>query len=154
MAILKASNAALRSTEPSNKIDVSDQHARVRIMRDEITLTAELAAGDEVEFGAKLFKGAKIHEVILDAPILDTVATDIDVGYKYSDSALTSVPDAFLDGEDFVAAGISKMSDTQGLAGQDYEVEGDAQIALTLNTNPTDAGIGKKIKLKVLYSVD
>ena len=152
MAILKADNAALRSNSPSNKIDVTDQHARMRVFRDEITLSAELGAGDEIEFGGELFKGCKIHEVVLDTPILDTTSTDINVGFR-ANGSLSEDEDAFLDGVDAVSAKISKMSSTQGLAGQYLELEGDTQIFLT-SVAATDAASGKKIQLAVYYTVD
>ena len=49
MAILKADNAALRSNSPSNKIDVTDQHARMRVFRDEIIekALADAAGGQD-----------------------------------------------------------------------------------------------------------
>ena len=152
MAELKGLNAALRSSVPPSNIKSNAQHGRLRVLSDSFTPAVEFGAGDTVLLGAKLPKGAKIYGAELDAPILDTTSTDIDVGIAANGDQAADL-DAFIDGADFVAAKLVRMSDDQGLAGHLLELDDEAQVTLT-SVAATDAAIGKLIRFKLWYAVD
>ena len=60
MATVYGANATKRDVDvPSQKLDVTEQHGRLRRAYDSITLSAELTAGDLINF-MKLPAGAKI----------------------------------------------------------------------------------------------
>jgi hypothetical protein len=138
-------------TVPSEKVDVSHQHGRVRVSYDEIDLSSVIALNEKVYLG-RLPKGAKVVEAILAFPDLGTAGV-CDLGYKYDDASLTSDPDAFLSGVDVnTAADTVKMSDQNNMVGFGVEMAGEASVILTATTATT--AITGKVKVAVHYVVD
>jgi len=136
---------------PSDKVDVSAWHGRVRQMYDEIDLSAVLALNDKVYFG-KLPKGAKVLEAMLAFPDLGTAGV-VNLGYEKLDSSLTSDEDAFLAAVDVnSAAATVKMSDQANMVGFGLELDGDAYVVLKATTATT--AVSGKIKCVIQYIVD
>jgi hypothetical protein len=149
MATLKGDNRTNADASPAVKLDVRDQHGRMRVARDEITLSAELAAADTIQM-MKLPAGAKVYECILDNEAIDS--NDVDVGWEAGSSEAAD-PNGLLDAVDMTSAARTKMSDTQGLPGQYKKFDEEIQITITVNDLSTN-GDTKKIQLEVHYVVD
>lgn len=157
MATLYGVNATNRDvTKPSVKIRANQEHGRLRVKHDSITFAAELAAADVINM-MKLPKGAKLYGVRMDNEAID--ANDIDVGWAASveESSGSPVeaadPNGILDAADWTFAGIVKMEDSQGNAGQDKEFDAEVQIQILVNDASTTA-TGQTVKLSVYYAVD
>lgn len=157
MATLYGDNATLRQNRPEDKIDVTEQHGRMRILKDAITLAAELTAGDKILMGAKLPAGAMIVEAALQSPQLGTVggAGELSVGWQ---AGADGVEAADVDGlfaavEVGSASANVKLSDSLAFAGYLKKFSEEVQLEITANET-TDAGIGDEITLVVYYVVD
>lgn len=138
-------------TVPSEKVDVSHQHGRVRVSYDEIDLSTVIALNEKVYLG-RLPKGAKVVEAILAFPDLGAAGV-CDLGYEYDDATLTSDPNAFLSAVDVnAAADTVKMSDQNNMVGFGVELAGEAAVILTATTATT--AITGKVKVAVHYVVD
>lgn len=139
-------------TVPSVAIAGNKYGGRVRVCYDSYALTADLAASDKIYMG-KLPKGARVLDVILSVPALG--AGTLDVGYEYNatgESSLTDDTDAFLVGVAVTsAATYSLAADGANVPGFGYEVEGDADVVVTVATD-TSATSGT-IKLAVIYAM-
>jgi hypothetical protein len=136
---------------PSEKVDVSHQHGRIRVSYDEIALSSVIALNEKVYLG-RLPKGAKVVEAILAFP--DLGATGVcDLGYEYDDAALVADPNAFLSAVDVnAAADTVKMSDQNNMVGFGVEMEGEASVILTATTATT--AIAGTVKVAIHYVVD
>lgn len=150
MATLYGVNSQLLQNVPSEKVDVSSFHGRVRWVYDEYDAPGAIALNDEIVLG-RLPKGAKIVEAILAFDDLGTVG-ELDLGYKYDDADLTSDPNAFLDDVDVnAAAGTVKMSDQANMVGFGIEMEGEADVVATAVAATDAAG---KIRCAIAYVLD
>jgi hypothetical protein len=139
-------------TVPSVAIAGNKYGGRVRACYDSYTLTADLSAADKIYMG-KLPKGARVLDVIVAFADLDASGGTIDVGYEYNatgESSLTDDPDAFLADVDVTSAGTVGMIEQANMVGFGYEIEGDADIIVTIDGD-TDATSGT-IKLLVYYA--
>src|SRR3990167_10903587 len=136
---------------PSNKVDVSKWGGRMRVMFDSFALSGDLAAADKIFMG-KLPKGAVVYDAILAFSDLDAAGGTVDVGYEYADALLVDDPDAFLAAVDVTSAGSVGMIEQANMVGFGYEVEGDAEVIVTV-VGDTDAVTGT-IKLAILYALD
>jgi len=136
---------------PSNKVDVSKWGGRMRVMFDSFALSGDLAATDKIFMG-KLPKGAIVYDAILAFDDLDAAGGTVDVGYEYADALLVDDPDAFLAAVDVTSAGTVGMIEQNNMVGFGYEVEGDADVIVTV-VGDTDAVTGT-IKLAIFYALD
>lgn len=139
-------------TIPSVAIAANKYGSRVHSCFDSYTVTADLASGDKIYLG-KLPKGARVLDVIVAFADLDASGGTVDVGYEYNavgESALTDDPDAFLADVDVTSAGTVGMIEQANMVGFGYEIEGDADIIVTIDGD-TDATSGA-IKLLVVYA--
>lgn len=140
-------------TVPSVAVAGNKWGGKLRVCYDTYALSADLAAGDKIYMG-KLPKGARVIDCILAFADLDGSGGTLDVGYEYNatgESSLTDDPDAFLADVDVTSAGTVGMIEQANMVGFGYEVEGDADIVITIDGD-TDATSGT-IKLAVLYVV-
>jgi hypothetical protein len=151
MADLYADNATLRDVSvPSEKVNVNQDQGRLRVKHDSITLSAELAAADVIKM-MKLPAGCKLYGARLDHGSIDST---VDVGWEAGASGDEAAdPNGILSAVAMTSAGISKMEDTQGLAGQDKQFSEEVQVSITVADLST-TGTGKTIKLTVYYSLD
>lgn len=138
---------------PSEKAPINKWGGNVRCMYDTYALSADLASGDKIYLG-KLKKGDRVLEVVLAFADLDGSGGTVDVGYEYNatgESALTDDLDAFMADIDVTSAGTATMSaDLANAGGFGYEIEGDADIVVSIDGD-TDATSGT-IKLLVVYA--
>jgi hypothetical protein len=137
---------------PSEKAPINKWGGNVRCMYDTYALSADLASADKIYLG-KLKKGDRVLDVIIAFSDLDGSGGTLDVGYEYNavgESALTDDPDAFLADVDVTSAGTVGMIEQANMAGFGYEIEGDADIVVTVDGD-TDATSGT-IKLCVIYA--
>jgi hypothetical protein len=138
---------------PSEKAPANKWGGRVRCMYDTYAISADLAAGDKIYLG-KLKKGDRVLEVVCHFADLDGSGGTIDIGYEYNasgESSLTDDLDAFgVDIDVTSAASYSMNAEGANLAGAGYEIEGDADIVVSIDGD-TDATSGT-IKLMVLYA--
>ena len=157
MATLRGDNNQLLNNNPVDKIDVTEQHGRMRIMKDSITLSAELAAADVIEMGAPLPKGAMVVEAVLQSPQLGTVggAGELDVGWLAGEEGdeAADADGLFAAVEVGSASANVKLSDS--LAGAGYLKKFDDRVQLAITANEvTDAAIGDTVTLVVYYTLD
>lgn len=137
---------------PSEKAPINKWGGQLRCMYDTYTLTADLAAADKIYMG-KLPKGARVFDVVIAFADLDASGGTLDVGYEYNasgESSLTDDADAFLADVDVTSAGTVGMVEQANMAGFGYEIEGDADIVVTVDGD-IDATSGT-IKLLVVYA--
>lgn len=138
---------------PSEKAPANKWGARLRCVYDTYALSADLAAGDKIYMG-KLPKGARVIDVQCSFADLDGSGGTIDIGYEYNasgESALTDDLDAFgVDIDVTSAASYTMAAEGANLAGVGYEIEGDADIVVSIDGD-TDATSGT-IKLCVIYA--
>lgn len=144
--------------KPAALAEVNAYGGRVRAMYDEYELPgAVLAAGDKVKVG-RLPKGARVIDAKMAFDDMGTTGV-FDLGYQYvksngeNDSSLTSDDNAFLDAVDVnTAAGMASMESEGNIVGFGKEMEGDADVEITVDTAST-ATTGK-IRTLVLYVLD
>ena len=153
MSRLFGANATLGQSEPIQRVDSRDQNGRIMIMRDSFTFLVELANGDDIVFGRKLPRGAKVIQAILDTPIIAGL-TDLDLGWL--DNGTDGVDlDGLLDGLDANAGAFrTKMNDSQGRPGQDKQFTEDVEIIVTANAGPSTNAIGKTMKVEIHYAMN
>lgn len=140
-------------TVPSVAIAGNKYGGRLRVCYDTYALSADLASGDKIYMG-KLPKGARVIDCIVAFADLDASGGTIDVGYEYNatgESSLTDDLDAFLADVDVTSAGTVGMIEQANMAGFGYEIEGDADIVVSIDGD-TDATSGT-IKLAIVYAM-
>lgn len=130
-------------------------HGRVRILYDEIDLSAVLAVNDEIHLG-RLEKGWRVLEAVLAFPDLGGTGVGV-LGYKYynptGDASLVDDDNAFLDAVDLnAAADTVKMSDQANMVGFMKEMEASATVVFKATTATT--ATSGKIKVAITYIND
>lgn len=157
MATFRGDNATLRNNRPEEKIDVTEQHGRMRILKDSFTLAAELTAADEILMGAPLPEGAMIVEAVLQSPQLGSADTngELDVGWKAGADGVEAedVDGLFAAVEVGSGSANVKLTDSLAFAGYLKKFSEEVQLFITANET-TDAGVGDEITLVVYYVVD
>lgn len=156
MAALYGANATKRDVNvPSEKLDVTEQHGRVRRAYDSITLAAELNSSDTIDF-MKLPAGAKIIDARVIIPvdgggipagIINIGWTDNGVDGADADGMFVGASEV-----DFGAGAIdAKLLGTSVAYNKKFSAETLIQAVCT----ETSAGSsGNVIELEVLYVVD
>lgn len=143
-------------TSPSVKVDVTDWHARVRVMFDTFVQPAVALAIGDLIFMGRLPPGAKIVDACL--VCTDFGATGlVDVGYQMADRSLSAsdVPNGIFSQANINTAAVSVyMNDA--VAGSFHApaagLAGDADVVIKVTT-ATDA-TGGTLSLQVLYVID
>lgn len=140
-------------TDPPVMADANKVHGKLRVLYDSYALTADLSLADKIYFG-KLPKGARVIDCILAFTALG--AGNLDVGYEYNKTGeagvLTNDADAFLAAAAVTSAGTVGMIEQNNMVGMGYEIEGEADIVVSVQTD-TSASSGT-IKLAVYYVVE
>ena len=151
MASFFGDNATLRDVNvPAEKISVKDQHGRVRVAHDQITLAAILAANDVVNL-MELPAGAKVFEVEFSTDDLGSTGV-IDVGWEASaDGGEVADANGFFSGLD-VTSVIARQKIANTLPGflKTFSEKVRVQLIATTATTAT-AGV---IKVTIYYVVD
>ena len=153
MAELKAVNyTASRSDEPSSKIEVSEQHGRLRRLYDSITLSAELALNDTILAGV-LPSGAKIMDARFIAPS-DGSTGQYDFGWQ-SNGTEAADANGLFDGATELDTGAgavdAKMLGTAAAYNTKFSAETTLEI---LVVEATTASNTDKLQWEIIYLVD
>lgn len=146
MATFNGVNYALKTAEPTQKVQEGEVKGKVSFLYDEITLAGEVAPSDTILLGANLPKGARV----IDAGILSgalgapaAVNCQIRLGYAGSDAAFIA--------QASVATAVKlKMGSEVGLLAR---LSADTQPVITVNTASAGAA-GKKIQVWIEYVMD
>jgi hypothetical protein len=149
--ILKAEGAAKIVAEPSEKLETSVNHGRIRRAYDEYTIPAadELGTSAIVHF-SKLPKGARIVDARWIGPNITAGAANIGWAANGVDSA---------EAAGLFAAAATAMSAAKDLklsavaVGYNKKFGAETQLQAAISTL-TDGGGGEKIALEVFYVVD
>lgn len=142
-------NATSLAAVPVVKLDVTDQHGRLRVSYDEYTPAGAITLNDTIVMGL-LPPGARVHEVMIDSTDLGTAGV-LSVGWKANGVDAVNAA-GFIASVDVNAAAINKsMSDTQGVAGQFKKFTVATQVIVTATTATTATGT---IKLATYYTLD
>ncbi len=153
MATVYGANATKRDVDvPSQKLDVTEQHGRLRRAYDSITLAAELTAGDFINF-MKLPAGAKICYARYIAPVGGGADGIVKVGY--SDNGVDAADDnaLFAAAElDFGAGALNELM-LGTAAGYNKKLGAETQIVAEV-TETTTGSSGETHELEVWYVVD
>ena len=152
MAELFGLNATKRDVDvPSQKIDVQDQHARMRVAKDSYTLLAELAQDDTIVM-MELPAGAKVYDVQFSSPDLGTTG-ELDIGWQASPQGGEAAdPNGLMDGIDVTSA-VERQQILSTDAGYLKEFTEKVKVEIVATT-ATDAGTGLEVELAIYYVVD
>jgi len=145
-------NATKRDvTVPSVKIDVQDQHGRMRVAKDSYVLAGELALNDTVVM-MELPAGAKVYDVQFSSPDLGTTG-ELDIGWQASaDGGEVADPNGFMDGVDVTSA-VERQQMLSTDAGYLKEFTEKVKVEIVATT-ATDVGDTLEIELVIYYVVD
>lgn len=154
MATLYGSNyQAARVDEPASKINVKDQHGRVRRMYDSIVLGAELALNDVIKAGV-LPANAKIIDARIIAPN-DGTSGQLDFGWA-SNGSDAADQDGIMAGAtevDFGAGAVdAKMLGTAAAYNKEFAAF-ETELELFC-VEASTASSGNTIQWEVYYIVD
>lgn len=159
MATLYGSNAAkYLNTTPSEKVDVNQQHGRMRVSYDEHTFDGNPSSGDVIKMG-RIPKGAKVYNVILVVhAALDAASTDMDLGWNGGvNGDETADEDGFFTAVDSATGALVKQllpdAATSVPAGYGKEFADDVDIELSFDAAP-DGADGDKVSVEVHYVLD
>jgi hypothetical protein len=142
MATLNADNYAKSIAVPQEQLPIGDYSGKVRVLREEITLEAELAANDLI-LCSKLPQGARIVDALMKSPSLGTTGI-IQLG-------ISGDVDYFIASHDAGgAAAASRMANEAGL----LEKSEDEVQPIIKCTEASDAGTGKKIQVLISYVLE
>jgi len=152
MATLYGVNATKRdNTTPAQKIAVTDQHGRMRVAHDEISLTALLALNDEVIF-MELPAGAKLYEAEISTDDLGTTGV-LDVGWEASsEGGEAADQDGIFAALDVNSAAVARQKMANSVAGFQKTFTEKVRIKAVATTATTAAS--GDIKLTLYYTVD
>lgn len=163
MATKKGTNATKIAATPSQLAENGEQRGRLNVHYDEYVFAGDLAANDVIYMGGKLPANARIIDVVLDSPDLDTGSTGaLTSGWLASDEldssgvALQAADaDGFLTTVDVHTAG--KAQSMSGLLctnvpGKFKRFSAAVQPTITIS-GETDATTGT-IRQAIFYIVD
>jgi hypothetical protein len=152
MATLYGENATLRdNSQPSQKIRSQEQHGRMRIAHDQISLSAALALNDEVIM-MKLPAGAKIYEAELSTDDLGTTGV-LDIGWEASSGGGEAADqDGLFAAVDVATAAVARQKMANSVAGFQKRFSEEVRVKVVATTATT--ATSGDIKLSVWYVVD
>lgn len=157
MAALYGANATKRDVNvPSEKIEVSEQHGRVRRAYDSYTVTAsEITSGDTIDM-MKLPAGAKIVNARIIAPVDGggTPAGILNIGW--TDNGVDGADaDGLFVGASQVDFGAGAIDNKLLGTSPAYNKKFSAETLIQMVSTETSAGSsGNVIELEVFYVVD
>lgn len=152
MAEFQGVNNTLRNGTPKEFVDAKDEGARIYCSYDEYTLSADLSSADVIRM-MKIPAGARIHEVVIQHPDLDTSGGTLDIGWAASDDGgeAADVDGFFANLDVATAADVVLMSQAAAApAGMFKEFSEEVEVQITIDGD-TDATSGT-IKLAIYYS--
>ncbi len=138
--------------EPASKLDVRENHGRVRRHYDSYTLLGEASIGDFIEFG-KLPKDAKVIDARVIGPS-DGTTGQLDVGWK-SNGTDAADQDGLFAGATEVDTGAGAVDSKMLATAAGYNKAFAAETTLIGEyVEATTASTGDVIQLEVFYVVD
>ena len=151
MAELNSLNySKINVLNPSEKVEPGDSNGKLKCLYDEYTLPGAIVAANDEILIQGLPKGAKIHEVVIEAPALGG-SCQLSVGLK--DNGVDSEDaDAFIPDTSFASAAIKKMSDDAGNAGM-FKVLG-AETIPFIKVVAASAATAGTIKMAIYFTND
>lgn len=148
MATKYSNNYTLLNNVPSEKIAPSDGYGKVRALYAEYALTADLASGDVIKM-FRIPKGARVIDMIVDLPDLDTSGGTVDIGWSKdlknlgtSGGGEDADADGFKANVDVATAAIkSQLAAGSAGFGKKFAEECDFQITIDGDTDATSGTI-------------
>lgn len=142
MASQNGVNYAKRLADPAEKIKAQEQYGRMRVSYDKVTLSSELAIGEQLLMGV-IPKGAKLYGVKI----------------KHDGLGTTGILKLVVNGEDLVtgidvkaAAGVKNLPSAFA-DDMPKDVAAESQLVLEA-TEATDAGDTKVVEVWAHYAID
>lgn len=152
-ATLSGVNRTLTDAELSEKVPARDQGAPIRVLYDEITLSAELTGQDVIKM-MKIPAGAKVYDVVIHSPQLGSGGGNGALAVGIQASGLHAANSQLFSGGALEAGSAAidfAMSDLQSISGNASVFNDEVQVVITADET-TNAGTGDKIKLWVYYA--
>ncbi len=145
-------NATKRdSNVPAEKIDVNEQHGRMRVAHDEYTLTAVLGTADSL-YMMELPAGAKLYDAEISSDDLGTTGI-LDVGWEASaDGGEVADPNGIYAALDVKAAAIARQKMANSVGG--FLKEFSEKVKIVIVPSEASSLSAGTIKLTVWYVVD
>jgi len=139
-------------TVPSVKVNVNEQHGRLRVSYDLYEAAGAVAINDVIKVG-KIPAGAKVYDAILKTDDLGSVGV-FDLGWGASAAGgEVADPDGFLSGVDVkTAAQVSSLAIDGIATAGGYKTFSEAVDVEILATTATDAG--GTIEVIIYYALD
>jgi len=146
-------NATKRDSDnPSVKIEVQEQHGRMRIAHDTVVFTAELTTADALAM-MELPAGAKVYDAEINTDDLGTTGI-FNVGWEASsEGGEPADPDGLYALLDVKAAANDRLKMLNSVAGYLKKFTEKVRISIVPTEN-TDVAIGQSLDLTVWYVVD
>lgn len=142
---------------PQSLIEQGEFSGGIRVHYDEYVFTADLAVNDIIKMGGKLPAGARVLDVVLDSPDLDSAAAGaLTSGWLASDDAVVAADDdGFLTTVDVHTAGKAQSMSAllaTAVPGKFKKFASSVQPAIKIS-GETDATTGT-IRQAIYYIVD
>lgn len=157
MATKYGTNATNLQSNPQKLVEQGELAGRLHVHYDEYVFSADLAANDVIYMGGKLPAGARVIDVVLDSPDLDTQSAGaLTSGWLASDDGVVSADDdGFLTTVDVHTAGKAQSMNTllcSNVPGKFKKFASAVQPAIKIS-GETDATSGT-IRQAIYYIVD
>jgi hypothetical protein len=157
MATKYGTNATKIAANPAQLAEQGEQRGRINVHYDEYVFTGDLAVNDVIYMGGKLPAGARVLDVVLDSPDLDTASAGaLTSGWLVSDDAVVAADDdGFLTTVDVHTAGKAQSMSAllaSNVPGKFKKFASAVQPAIKIS-GETDATTGT-IRQAIYYVVD
>jgi hypothetical protein len=157
MATKFGTNRALQNSAIPSLMAQGEVAGRIHVQYDEYVFTGDLAVNDVIQMGSKLPAGARVLDVILDSPDLDSAAAGaLTSGWLASDDAVEAASaNGFLTTLDVHTAGKTQAMSAllaSSVAGKYKRFASAVQPAITIS-GETDATTGT-IRQAIYYIID
>lgn len=157
MAIKKGTNATKIAALPSQLAEQGEAGGNIKVHYDEYVFAGDLAANDVIYMGGKLPAGARVLDVVLDSPDLDSGSSGaLTSGWLASADAVEAADAAgFLTTVDVHTAGKAQSMSAllcSNVAGKFKKFSSAVQPAIKI-TGETDATTGT-IRQAIYYVID
>lgn len=157
MATKYGTNRTLIRATPASLVEQGEQSGHLKVIYDEYVFAGDLAVNDVIQMGSKIPAGARILDVSLDSPDLDTASAGaLTVGWLISDDAAQAADDdGFLTTVDVHTAGKTQLMSgllCSNVPGKFKKFASAVQPAIKVS-GETDATTGT-IRLAIFYIVE
>lgn len=157
MSTKYGTNAAKAVASIPQLMSQAEVSGKIHVHYDEYVFAGDLAAGDVILMGAKLPAGARVLEVVLDSPDLDSGSTGaLTSGWQASDDAVEAADaDGFLTTVDVHTAGKAQSMSAllcSNVPGKFKKFNAAVQPAITIS-GETDATTGT-IRQAIYYTFE